>query len=324
MVAGLGCLAALAELGICPHRDITVMAIRAEESVWFEQSYIGSRSALGMLPSQALEAKRIDTRRSLATHIAECGGNPDIIRLGRPLMEISNIHTFVELHIEQAPSLVEANKAVGIGTSIPGNFRYPNATILGRYDHVGTPRRFRSDAAMAASEFAIALDRLWEVREKEDIPMAITLGRFHTNPLLHGMTSVPGEFSFSLDVRAHDKNVLSEIERDVLAISCEISKIRDVKFVFGERAQANIGVMCPKIIVDLERVAEELDIPIIRLASPASHDAAAFAAAGVPVGMIFIRNTNGSHNPKEHMDVSDLLDGASVLTRWLLACSKCD
>ena len=38
------------------------MAIRAEESVWFEVSYIGSRSAFGVLPDGALEARRVDTR----------------------------------------------------------------------------------------------------------------------------------------------------------------------------------------------------------------------------------------------------------------------
>jgi N-carbamoyl-L-amino-acid hydrolase len=55
----------------------------------------------------------------------------------------------------------------------------------------------------------------------------------------------------------------------------------------------------------------------LHIGSPASHDAAAFAAAGVPMGMIFVRNENGSHNPHEAMTIEDFLDGASVLAQWL-------
>ena len=47
------------------------------------------------------------------------------------------------------------------------------------------------------------------------------------------------------------------------------------------------------------------------------HHAAAFAQAGVPVGMIFVRNENGSHNPAEHMEIDDFLDGTALMTAWL-------
>ena len=66
------------------------------------------------------------------------------------------------------------------------------------------PRRFRHDAAMAGAEFAMALDALWADYDERGIPMACTLGRFHTDPAAHGLTIVPGAFHFSLDVRAYD------------------------------------------------------------------------------------------------------------------------
>ena len=69
VVAGLVALAALQRLGIEPDCDITVMGIRAEESIWFQVSYIGSRGALGTLPDGALDVRRIDTGRTLAEHI---------------------------------------------------------------------------------------------------------------------------------------------------------------------------------------------------------------------------------------------------------------
>jgi N-carbamoyl-L-amino-acid hydrolase len=58
-------------------------------------------------------------------------------------------------------------------------------------------------------------------------------------------------------------------------------------------------------------------LPFDELGSPASHDAAAFAEAGVPMGMLFVRNQNGSHNPEEAMEVDDFLHATSVLALWL-------
>src|SRR5690606_26641585 len=134
VVAGLIAVAALKELGIASRRDITVMGIRAEESVWFQVSYIGSRSALGTLPPAALDVRRIDTGQTLADHIVASGGDPTAIRGGRHELTPSTVQAFLEIHIEQAPSLVELGKPIAICSGIPGNFRYPDARIIGRYD----------------------------------------------------------------------------------------------------------------------------------------------------------------------------------------------
>ena len=73
VIAGLVAIRSLQQLGLRPHCDVTTVAFRAEESVWFQVSYIGSRSAFGVLPAGALEAKRVDTGRTLEEHMAECG-----------------------------------------------------------------------------------------------------------------------------------------------------------------------------------------------------------------------------------------------------------
>jgi beta-ureidopropionase / N-carbamoyl-L-amino-acid hydrolase len=322
VVAGLVAIRALDHLGFRPKHPITVMGIRAEESIWFQVSYIGSRAALGTLPDGALEARRIDTGRTLADHIATSGGDPARLRPGRRHLDPARLAAFLELHIEQAPSLVEAGRPVGIGTGIPGNFRYPNARIEGRDDHVGLPRRFRHDAAMAGAEFAMALDELWRDYDARGIPMACTIGRFHTDTARHGLTIVPGSFHFSLDVRAYDDAVLAELERRVDTIIAGIERRRGVTFHPGNKARAAPGLVDPAIRDGLRAAATSLGIETIDLGSPASHDAAAFAACGVPMGLIFIRNNHGSHNPEEAMTIQDFLDGATVLTAWLTTRNK--
>ncbi len=319
VVAGLAAVRALRHLGLEPKHPITVMGIRAEESIWFQVSYIGSRAALGTLPEGSLDARRVDTGRGLADHIGECGGAPGQIRMGARHLDPARLLAFLELHIEQAPSLIEACRAVGIGTGIPGNFRYPDAWIEGSNDHVGLQRRFRRDAALAGADFAMALDRMWEEYDNLGIPMACTIGRFHTDEKQHGLTIVPGKFHFSLDVRAYDEAVLTTLDHRVDAIIASIEQRRGVAFHRGAKARAAVGVVNPEIETALRAAAKSLGIETIDLDSPASHDAAAFAACGVPMGMIFVRNANGSHNSKEAMTIEDFLDGAAVLTAWLIA-----
>jgi len=317
VVAGLASIAALKRLGIEPAHDLTVMGIRAEESIWFQVSYIGSRGALGTLPDGALDVRRIDTGRTLAEHIGDCGGDPAALAAGARHLDPASIRTYLELHIEQAPSLVEAGKPVGVCTGIPGNFRYPNVWIEGANDHVGLPRRFRRDASLAGAEFAMAMDTLWAEYDARGIPMACTIGRFYTDPAQHGMTIVPGSFHFSLDVRAYSETVLAVLDKEVDAIVAGIEQRRGVRFHLGPKARAAVGPADPAIKAGLERSIAALAIPSLQLGSPASHDGAAFAACGVPIGMIFVKNANGSHNPHEAMEISDFLAGTSVLTHWL-------
>ena len=54
------------------------------------------------------------------------------------------------------------------------------------------------------------------------------------------------------------------------------------------------------------------------MASGAGHDAAVFANVGIPTGMIFVRNENGSHNPDEAMTLEDFDTGARALLGLLM------
>ena len=60
-----------------------------------------------------------------------------------------------------------------------------------------------------------------------------------------------------------------------------------------------------------------MGIATMPLGSPASHDAANFAAAGIPTGLLLIRNAHGSHNPREAMDTADLMAAAATFAAWL-------
>ena len=319
VVAGLVAQRALQTLGITPECDVTTMAIRAEESVWFQVSYIGSRTAFGVLPDGTLEAKRVDTGRTLAAHMAECGADIARVRAGQAHLRAADIRAFVEVHIEQAPQLVEAELPVAIGTGVPGNFRYPNIHIQGQYAHVGLPRRFRHDAALAGSDFALGLDEIWKTNDADGRAMAFTIGRFHTNADEHALTIVPGEMSLSLDVRAYDEAHLRDLEAQLSALVQRIEAERGVSIDLGHRTSADVAPSDPGIVAGLTQAAAAVGVATQPLASPASHDAATFTSAGVPTAMLFVRNENGSHNPHEAMEIDDFMQAATVLSGWLVA-----
>lgn len=317
VVAGLLALIALKESGVQPQQDLVAMGIRAEESVWFQVSYLGSRGALGQLSVDALDATRIDSGRTLRDHLSECGGDPDTLIQGDAVLSAQNVKAFIELHIEQAPMLVEEGIPIGIGRAVPGMVMYPNVTVEGVYGHVGTPRRYRRDAVMAAADMAYSLDQEWQALEDEGKQVAITLGRFHTNPSEHGLTTIPGELFFSIDMRGYEDAVIERLENAFLRVTDRLKSERNVGISLGERRTAPLGLMDASIQRDLIACAQAQGIPHLSMYSPACHDAGAFAAAGIPTGMIFIRNDHGSHNPRESMETEDFLAGLKVLVAWL-------
>jgi len=318
VVSGLIAVQALKQAGIQLPCDVMVMGVRAEESIWFQVSYIGSRGALGSLQPEALEARRIDTGRTLAQHLSEAGGDPEAVKRGDRFLSTQNVRAFMEVHIEQAPSLAITGFPIAIGTGVPGNFRYPKIRITGEYGHVGLGRRYRHDASLAGADLALGLDRIWAQWEAEGRLMACTIGEFHTNAERHGLTVVPGEFSMSLDVRAYAQPDLLELEVAFLDLVKEVQRARGVTIDLGPRASAQVAQADPVLTQQLRDCALALSLPVCDLPSPASHDSAAFCAAGIPFGFVFIRNPNGSHHPDEAMATEDFMLATAVLTQWLV------
>ena len=318
VVSGLTALGALKDAGITPNVDVTVMGIRAEESAWFGVSYLGSRAALGLLPKGALEAKRSDNGRSLAEHMAAMGGDPEALEKGPPILDTSLIRAFLEPHIEQGPVLDQKEIPIGVVTGIRGNRRLPQARCLGRYAHCGgEPRWNRQDAVIAVSEFVLALDAIWTETEAGGGDFAYTVGKFFTDAKRHAMTIVNGEVEFSLDLRSLDPKFLAEMEGRLDEIARAIAARRGVRFELGQVTKAAPGRMDTIIRNSLWQGVREKGIQAMEIASGAAHDSAAFAAAGVPTSMIFIRNANGSHNPDEAMRIEDFMVATDLLA-WQL------
>jgi len=317
VLAGLVLLERLA-CGPQPPCDVTLMAIRAEEMIWFPEHYLGSRAAFGLLPQDAPDrVRRSDTKRSLADHMTQAEFDPQAIRDGRPLLDRNSIAAFVEVHIEQGPVLVEAKRPVGIVTAIRGNIRHRFCRIEGETTHAGgVPRRSRRDAVLAGAELAHAMETHWLAVEARGDDMVLTLGEFSTDTALHGITKVPGLVTFTIDVRSQDDAVLNRFESWVQAQARIIAERRDVRIDLGPFTQAAAAPMDGRLRRGLVAAAQSRGIETLDLPSGGGHDCATFADQGIPSAMLFIRNENGSHNPAEAMDLADFGKACDVLHAW--------
>jgi beta-ureidopropionase / N-carbamoyl-L-amino-acid hydrolase len=317
VLAGLSVVAGMQAAGFAPARDVTVLAVRAEEAgAWFPTSYPGSHAALGRLPAAALDVRRMDTGRTLAEHMRAQGFDPDAVRAGAGRLGPHNTAAYVELHIEQGPVLAAEEIAVGIVTGIPGSRRLRAGRVLGEYNHSGaTPRRYRRDAAIALAELATRLDDHWGVLDARGHGLVCTFCVLATTEEA-GFTKVPGEARFQLDIRSVDLTSVDAMFAELHRLVPRIEARRGVRFELGEETGSVASPMDAGVQDGLARAAAALGVPHRRMASGGGHDASAFAQAGVPAGMLFVRNQNGSHNPHEAMRMEDFAAACAVLTRW--------
>ena len=202
---------------------------------------------------------------------------------------------YVELHIEQGPTLLAADAPLGVVSAIVGYVR-GHRTFTGTAGHAGTtPMEVREDALVQAAEFVL------HTRDAaRGIEGAVaTVGQVAVEP--GGTNVIPGRVVLSVDARAPDAERL-----DRLAAALEIE----------EPVRTEPSPMAEEIRAALRAEVEALGLPVLELPSGAGHDAGILATAGVPSGMLFVRSLNGgiSHNPDELSSPEDIALAVDALT----------
>ena len=304
------------------HEDalpVRVLALRGEESAWYGKAYLGSLALLGKLPAATLARPRRDGLDTLNQAMARCGADVDAIARGEALIDIADIAAYLEVHIEQGPIMVNRGWPVALVTGIRGNVRHNLIRCIGESGHSGAvPRWLRKDALLAVAELLSRMDEHWRVLLQMGMDMVMTTGICSTSAQSHAVSVIPGEVAFSFEVRSQDTQTLERFYTLMREECAAIERARNVRFEFDDRLFTEPAIMDAGWLDRMQAAAapgEKLE----RIASGAGHDAAVFANAGVPSGMVFIRNENGSHNPHEAMDIDDFLLGVELLTRAMTA-----
>lgn len=311
VAAALALAAALRASGITPAADFVLTITRAEESVWFPVSYIGSRAALGKLAPEDLSAKRVDTGRTLADHMREEGYDPDALLRATPPAPAR----FVEFHIEQGPVLHSAGEPFALVSAIRGGLRYRAAQITGAWAHSGgAPREGRADAVVAFADLVMAMDRIWQQFLARGADLTVTFGRVDAASPAHAMAKVAGRLGFCLDLRSDDAATLDAADA---AFRAELARIEaerpGIVFDLGAQSRSAPARLSQPLHDWIAAGAAGIGAAPRTMLSGGGHDAAAFASAGWDSVMVFIRNWNGSHCPEEGMDPADLAQAVEAV-----------
>src|SRR5215831_406382 len=283
VVAGLSVLSALRRAQIVPDWDLSVMAIRAEESAWFDVPYLGSAGAFGLLDPTCLATPRSDNGQTLEATLEQQGLDPEPIRARRRLLEPSSIRAYLELHIEQGPTLVAEGLPAAVVSGIRGCKRFRNARCAGEYAHSGAvARRYRHDAVAATVAFLHHMETVWLRQEEAGADLVLTAGELCTDPTLHGPSKIAGETRFVLDLRSLSDATMEAVATEARAAAARISAAYRVDIELGATSDSPPAVMDSRLRARLMGLLEHP----FEMASGAGHDAAVFAKLGIPSGMI--------------------------------------
>ena len=220
---------------------------------------------------------------------------------------------YLELHIEQGPRLLRANKNIGIVTHIVGIASY-RLKFIGRADHAGTTSMHdRLDAAQGASAFTTALREM----VMQDFPRCVAnVGKMEFAP--GAFNIVPSSVAVSLEFRGPTDDEMQILDAALIErAQAEAKKFGlelEVEFL-GKHTPTPMSEIAQDTFID---ACNDLGLSHIPLGSGAGHDAQSLAHV-CPVGMIFVPSVGGfSHSPKEFTEWDDCVNGANVLLQAAL------
>ena len=175
------------------------------------------------------------------------------------------------------------------------------------------PRRFRHDALIATAKLISFADERWQqLIDAGNDDLVFTCGIFQTDSAEHAMTKVPGEVSFTLNIGGTVNDVMEELHNSIAKRANELSREHGVEFTFGKRVGTPAVPLDTSMVAAVERAGTAVGIVPVRMPT-VGHDAAMFQRRNIPTAVLLVRNSNGSHNPKEHMEMRDFEVGTKVL-----------
>lgn len=310
VLAGLEVILTLQEAGHKPNSPIIISAFSNEEGARYAPDMMGSLVySGGYCVDKALTTVGIDGSilGNELERIGYAGNNePGFIQP----------KAYIELHIEQGPVLDKLDIPIGVVENLQG-ISWQKVIIKGVANHAGTtPMSMRSDAGLATAKVMTLLE---EFVKKKGNGMVSTIGSIEFEPNI--INVIPSKSIFTVDVRSPFENDLIDAENHLNKLLDEIRKSGDFIISVDKLARFEPVVFDSSLVKSIEIASTNRGFISKRMTSGAGHDAQMIARI-CPSAMIFVPSKDGiSHNPKEHTDVQQLIDGANVLLDTIILLS---
>jgi beta-ureidopropionase / N-carbamoyl-L-amino-acid hydrolase len=305
VLAALEAVQRISEEGGRPSKPLAVAAFTDEEGN-LVGDFLGSRAFIGALDRELLDKGTT----AFGIPLAEVLKNTDFTVAGilGAHTDAPPVEVFLELHIEQGPTLDDEGVPIGIVDSISGK-HYRWCSFVGEAGHAGTvPLELRRDAFLGLADFAL---RATQHVATHHYGSFVTVGKVHVAPGVFSI--VPGRADFSFEFRSRSAGTLAALEHELFALAEDIAQTRGLGFSSRLMDKTEPVVVPPRLTGLLAAEADSLGYPHLALPSGAGHDAQILAAK-TPAAMIFIPSPDGvSHAPEESVRWDDLEKGANLL-----------
>jgi beta-ureidopropionase / N-carbamoyl-L-amino-acid hydrolase len=280
--------------------NIEVVGFAEEEGQRYKATFLGSGALVGDFKPEWLaqhDAEGVSMREAM-----QHAGFPATLEAINALARNpADYLGFVEVHIEQGPILNASHLPLGVVTSINGSVRYLGE-VVGMASHAGTtPMATRRDAATAAAEIALYLEK----RGGAVDDLVATMGLLAVPG--GSINVVPGRCQFSLDIRATTNAVRDACAQDVLSEIKRICERRGVSYALEETLRVAAAPSAPEWQRRWEQGVDTCGLPVFRMPSGAGHDTMKLHEI-MPQAMLFVRGENAgiSHNPLESSTSDDI------------------
>ena len=298
-----------AEHNITTRHPLEIVIWQNEEGGLF-----GSRAVSGQLTAAELKTVS-NSGKTVEQGIAFIGGDP--AKLDQVKRKKGDIAGYFELHIEQGGTLDTSKIDIGIVEGIVGIKQW-EVTVTGFQNHAGTTAMdIRHDALLSAARFVEMVNRV--VRGVPGRQVG-TVGRIQAFPGAPNV--IPGKVVCTLELRDLDDKKIDTLYSSIVKEANAIGAQNQTQFAYSELHVNVAAPSDPKMRAIIADAAKGLGLSSRVMPSGAGHDAQAMATLG-PMGMIFIPSVGGiSHSPKEFSRPADIVNGANVLLRAVLAADK--
>lgn len=290
-------------------RDLLVVDFLGEESNPFGLSCLGSRAAAGELTPEDLDRQDYRGRR-LGQAYSDFGLDPGTLT-DVPWAH-RRLHAYVELHIEQGPTLQQRGLPLGVVTAITGIERVI-ATFTGSADHAGTRAMDdRRDAMVAAAEAVLAVRAEGCGAPSHGVATSTRVESESRSPNV-----VPSLVRMQSEIRSVDSTWLSGVRGRLSHQIASKAAEYGVEVEFDWSTDNRIVHAAEGVQDVVASSADSLGIPWMPIPSGATHDAVHMATLA-PMGMIFIPSKDGkSHCPEEWSDTADITLGIDALVQTI-------
>ncbi|MBO0982274.1 allantoate amidohydrolase [Rathayibacter sp. SD072] len=297
VMLAIGVVSRLNAAGVRLPFAIEVVAFGDEEGTRFGTALLGSRAVAGTWDERWWELEDAQGT-TLVEAFHEFGLDPS--RISTAARAADDLLGYLEAHIEQGPYLEEADRALGVVSSIAGARRFA-VTLTGKAGHAGgVPFDRRRDALAGAAEAVLAVERI-----ARDNGCIATVGRLEAFP--GAVNVIPGRVEFSIDLRAEFDDVRDRVWDGIQHAMSESAGRRRLSLTVEETHGAP-AVVASAALQDVirEGIRATGDEEPMVLFSKAGHDAMAIAEL-TDYAMLFLRCEGGvSHHPEENVTEADV------------------